>query len=629
MSSQDLSSNELREKFLGFFEAKGHEILPSSSLIPENDPTVLFTTAGMQQFKRYYLYPDEAPAARITTCQKCVRTGDIDEVGDPTHLTFFEMLGNFTFGYPSEGGSYFKEEAIAWAWEFLTNELKIDKSRIYATYFTGENGVPTDEESLEILKSVEGLTDIRPQGFDDNFWSLGTEGSPGGPTVEFYVDDIEVWNIVFNEFVLKNGKYEASELKGIDTGMGLERLAIMMQEKSDIYQTDLFIEAIKEIEKLSDLQYGDKSDADYEECWVNVRRAFRIIADHVRTAVFMADENLSPSNTNQGYVLRRVIRRAVRYGWTIQVQSLKTIILETVRIAQAQGYEIEEEKALSVISGEEVKFKKTIEEGLKKSESVFSARKAINEESYSSIMLLEEKGEILARVYSGESDDTLAGVSPEEIRSAYITGEEAFNLYQSFGFPIEMVMEMAQEKRLFVDIRGFREKLKKHQDLSRSASAGMFKGGLADNKVETTRLHTAAHLLLAALRHELDSNIEQKGSNITEERLRFDFNYPEKLTEEQIKKVEDLINLKIEESLPITMQELSIEEAKKSGATGSFHDKYGDTVKIFNIGNLEEPFSREICGGPHVENTSELGHFKITKEESSSSGVRRIKAILE
>ncbi len=626
MPLHDLSSDSIKEAYLTFFEGKGHKRLPSSSLLPENDPTVLFTTAGMQQFKRFYLFPEEAPASRVTTCQKCVRTGDIDEVGDQTHLTFFEMLGNFTFGYPKVEGSYFKKESIEWAWEFLTEVLEIDKSRIYATYFKDDNsGVPEDTESLEILKTIEGLKEIIPQGFGDNFWSLGTEGSPGGPTVEFYVDGVEVWNLVFNEFVMKNGTYEPSELKGVDTGMGLERLVAKMQGKSEVYQIDSTKPILNKIEEITELKYGDKPDSECEDCWVEVRRAFRIVADHLVAASYMASEGLSPSNTNQGYVMRRLIRRAVRYGWTLKISSLKEILDEILSVKEFES----KEKIAAIITAEEEKFKKTIDEGLKKSASVFSTKTPIEEEPYASIMQSEEKSEELARVYSGDVAESLHGATPEQIKSAYITGEEAFNLFQTYGFPIEMIMEMAQEKRLFVDIRGFRSELEKHQEKSRTASAGMFKGGLADNKIETTRLHTAAHLLLAALRHELGDDIEQKGSNITEERLRFDFNYPEKLTDEQIKKIEDLVNLKIEESLPVTMQEMEIEEAKKSGATGSFHDRYGDTVKIFTIGAMEEPFSREICGGPHVENTSELGHFKITKEESSSAGVRRIKAVLQ
>lgn len=590
ITSKHLSTNELREKFLSFFESRGHKILPSSSLLPENDPSVLFTTAGMQQFKRYYLFPDEAPSNRLTTCQNCVRTGDIDEVGDLTHLTFFEMLGNFSFGYPKFEGSYFKKEAIGWAWEFLTQGLEIDKARIYATYFKDDSsGVPEDLESLQILEGIEGLDDIRPQGFDDNFWSLGTEGSPGGPTVEFYVDGVEIWNIVFNEFVLKNRKYEPSELKGIDTGMGLERLSAMMQGKSDIYQTDGFEEIITKIGGISQTEYSGNE------------KAFRIIADHVRSAEAMIKDGVIPSNKDQGYVLRRLIRRAVVQGRKLKLDNNFTSALAT------------DEKAKMELEKEESKFRSTLERGLKKL-TIISGMKLGTQ---------WEHGQI-------------------DWQAVKLFADDLFDLFQQDGIPFEVAIEEAKKMGIAIAEKAYEkaeimkkieeevsEHKNRHQDKSRTASAGMFKGGLANNKIETTRLHTAAHLLLAALRHELGHDIEQKGSNITEERLRFDFNYPEKLTGEQLKTIEDLVNLKIEEALSVTMQEMDLEEAKKSGATGSFHDRYGDTVKIFTIGDMAEPFSREICGGPHVENTSQLGNFKITKEESSSAGVRRIKAILE
>jgi alanyl-tRNA synthetase len=573
-----MKAEQIRETFLKFFEGKGHKRLPSSSLLPENDPTVLFTTAGMQQFKRFYLFPDEAPQVRITTCQKCVRTGDIHEVGDETHLTFFEMLGNFTFGYPQTEGSYFKNEAIAWAWEFLTSELGIDKERVYATYFKGENGVPADIESLEILKTIDGLKDIRQQGFEDNFWSLGSEGSPGGPTVEFYVypesnrgvDGVEVWNLVFNEFVLKDGKYEPSELKGVDTGMGLERLAAVIQKKTSVYEIDFFAPV------MLDLKHIMRHTND-----INSESEARIIADHMRTASFMAIDGVVPSNKNQGYVLRRLIRRALFYSNMYNQAPVWGIVNNII-----QPYPELKEKERHLIA----------------------------------TVLGQEWERFALTIYKGKKEIEKLNV---------LNAKSIFDLYQTYGYPPELSIEYARTKGIEISSEDLQSEIKKHQKLSRTASVGMFKGGLADNKIETTRLHTAAHLLLAALRHELGDEIEQKGSNITEERLRFDFNYPEKLTDEQKQKIEDLVNSKIEEALPVTMQQMSLEEAKSSGATGSFHDKYGDIVKIFTIGPMEEPFSREICGGPHVQNTSELGHFRVTKEESSSSGVRRIKAVLE
>jgi alanyl-tRNA synthetase len=592
MSLQDTSAASLREKFLSFFQKKGHERVPSSSLVPENDVSVLFTTAGMQQFKRFYLFPDEASSSRATTCQKCVRTGDIEEVGDQTHLTFFEMLGNFSFGYQEKEGSYFKKEAIEWAWEFLTRELEIEKSRISATYFAGDQGIPEDSESRDLLKEITALEDskILGTGFSETFWSLGSEGSPGGPTVEFYIDGIEVWNLVFNQYVMQNGKYELSRLKGVDTGMGFERLVAMMQRTGDVYQTDLFAPIIKKIEELSTLEYGDKSDSDYinedQQCWVDVRKDFRVIADHIRSACFMVNDGIEPSNKGQGYILRRLIRRAI-----VRARSLKIEENFSNKVAEKvfevfSDYEFIQEKIQSELEKEESKFRKTLGNGLKEFEK------------------LSEK----------------------------INGKVLFDLYQTYGFPLELSVEVAKSRGIEIsenEIQEYLKMLSSHQELSRTASAGMFKGGLEDSDEQTIRLHTAAHLLLAALRQLLGPQVNQKGSNITKERLRFDFNHPEKLTDEQIKKIEDIVNEKIKENLIVTKEEMSVEEAKNSGASGVFDDRYGDRVKVYTVGPEDVYFSREICGGPHVGATGELGHFKIIKEESSSAGTRRIKAILE
>lgn len=558
-----MKSGELRENFLEFFRERGHRVIPSASLLPENDPTVLFTTAGMQQFKRFYLFPDEAPSARIASCQKCLRTGDIDEVGDKSHLTFFEMLGNFSFGYPDKDESYFKEEAITYAWEFLTEVLKIDKNRIHATYFSGDKNIPEDIISKEILEKIDGLKEIKPQGFEDNFWSLGTEGSPGGPTVEFYVDSIEVWNLVFNEFVIQNGNYIESELKGVDTGMGLERLTAVMQGKSDVYETDIYQSMIEKIEELSKKQYE------------NSPKAFRIIVDHLRSAIELISDGIIPSNKDQGYVLRRLIRRAI-------VQGSKLGIDNNFVAGFSSDSSISEE-----LKKEESKFRETLETGLKEFDKWFSWQS-----------------------------------KPEE---KIVPGSVAFNLYQTYGFPIELTEEIARDKGLAVEKKEFERKLSEHQEKSRTASAGMFKGGLADNKVETMRLHTAAHLLLAALRQVLGPEVSQKGSNITEERLRFDFNWPEKISDEQIKEIEKIVNDKISADLPVEMEEMSVAEAKESGATGVFDERYGEKVKVYSV----DDFSKEICGGPHVKRTGELSYFKIAKEQSSSAGIRRIKAILE
>jgi len=611
-----MSSSDLREKFIEFFVEKGHKIVSSSSLVPENDASVLFTTAGMQQFKRYFSFPDEAPAPKVVSVQKCVRTGDIDDVGDETHLTYFEMLGNFSFGYNADGrGSditrmdadqvsardynckpYFKKEAIAWAWEFLTKELSIDKSRIYATYFKDEkNEVPEDVESLNVLNSIDGLTEIKPQGFDDNFWSLGTEGAPGGPTVEFYVDGIEIWNLVFNEYILKNGKYEPADIKGVDTGMGLERLATVMQGVHDVYQIDTFRPIITKIEEIS----GNK----YEE----YKKEFRIIIDHIKASVYLVADGVEPSNKDRGYVLRRLIRRAIVKARQIGIENDFCVNVSPAVISTddtcggaEKSLSVNQDTILTVLESEEEKFGKTLNAGLSEFKRI---------------------GTITHEVGADRKQELY-----------YIGGMDLFNLFQNYGLPPEVAIEQSRE--LGIEVRAdamvkFSIYLLEHQNKSRTASAGMFKGGLADNKIETTRLHTVAHLLLAALREVLGEQVEQKGSNITQERLRFDFNHSEKLTPEQIEKVENIVNEKISDSLPVTMQEMAIDDAKKSGALGSFSDRYGDVVKIYTIGAQEDPYSREICGGPHVKNTSELGCFKIVKEESSSAGVRRIRARLE
>jgi len=576
-----MNSKELRKKFLEYFKEKGHLVLPSASLVPaEVDPTVLFTTAGMQQFKRYYLEPSEAPDSRLATCQKCVRTGDIDEVGDATHCTFFEMLGNFSFGFPEKKGSYSKKEAIFFAWEFLTQVLKINENRIYATYFQGERGVAEDRESLEILQGIDSLVKVVPQGFNDNFWSLGTENSPGGPTVEFYVDGVEVWNLVFNEYVLRNGIYESAKLKGIDTGMGFERLAVMLQGSASVYETDLFALAKK---RLSEIKTRDDATSE------------RIILDHVRSAIFMINDGVLPSNKDRGYVLRRIIRRAIVKAQQIGISNNFTANLAKEFYPIYEGiYEFSKETIEQELEKEESKFQKTLKDGLK---------------------ILESKNEV--------------------------SGRDLFDLYQSFGIPSEISLEEINRLKTHLlpnAVGEYEELFRKHQELSRTASAGMFKGGLSEAGEMTAKYHTATHLLLAALREVLGKDVFQRGSNITAERLRFDFSYPEKLTQKQISEVEDIVNKKIEEDLPVDMMEMSLIDAKECGAMGIFESKYGEKVKVYTIGRkdsstpngrMEPPFSREICGGPHASHTGELGHFKIKKEESSSAGIRRIKAVLE
>lgn len=561
-----MTVQDIREKFLKYFESKGHQILPSSSLIPKDDPSVLLTTAGMQQFKEWFADSTKAHTKRVATIQKCVRTGDIDEVGDNTHLTFFEMLGNFSFG------DYFKEDAIKWGLEFIEKELGVERSRIWVSIFEGDDEVPRDEESAQIWKSL-GITDIREFGRDDNFWGpTGAEG-PCGPTTEIYVDDVEVWNLVFNEFYMQpDGVLLPLPQRGVDTGAGLERIAATLNKKESVFETD-------EMHQIVDFVQG---------FGITDKKSVRIIADHLRTAAFLLADGVRPSNLDRGYVLRRLIRRAVRYaklGSKNEQFKCSKISEKIIGIYKSNYPNLETEKAkiISELDIEENKFLAVIENGVKK------------------LIELIERGK-------------------------EITGKEAFDLFQSYGFPFELSEEIAKEKGIKIDQAGFEAEFAKHQEVSRAGMEKKFAGGL-ENKddPQIIKYHTAAHLLLAALRSVLGENVHQKGANITAERLRFDFSHDEKTTDEEKKKVEDFVNNAIKSNIPITMAEMSVEEAKKAGAEGEFTAKYGDKVKVYSIGEV----SKEICGGPHVQNTSELGHFRIKKEESSSAGVRRIKAILE
>jgi len=593
-----MKARELRKKFLDFFRAKGHAIIPSASLVPsETDPTALFTTAGMHPFKQYYLKPNETEISRAATIQKCVRTVDIEEVGDETHLTFFEMLGNFSFGYPNKKNSYFKREALRYAWDFLTGEMNIDKSRICATYFQGGKEAAEDKESLKILKELDGLNKVKPQGAKDNFWSLGMEGSPGGPTVEFYVDGIEIWNCVFNEYVLKSGRYEPLKNKGVDTGMGLERMLAVLNGLDNVYETELFAPIIENLEtQISKRETANQNS----KAELNDVKSIRVIADHIKTSVFIISDGVVPSNVGKGYILRRLIRRAVRHGKILGIENDFTKpIAETVIDIYKETYpEIEENKnkIFEELEKEEEKFRKTLERGLK----------------------IIKNYELRIK-NDGEN----------------VNGKEIFDLYQSYGFPIEMSLEELEKRGVKFSKdelrKGFDAELKKHRELSRTAAMGKFKGGLADGGEKVKKLHTATHLLLAALRKVLGEHVYQKGSNITAERLRFDFSHPEKLSDEQKQKVEDLVNEIIKKNLPVTFKEVKLDEAKKSGAIGAFEAKYGEKVRVYTIGDSAQggsPFSREICGGPHAERTGELGRFKIKKEQSSGAGVRRIKAVL-
>jgi len=643
-----MEAQELRKKFLDFFRAKGHTIIPSASLVPnETDPTVLFTTAGMHPLIPYLTGEKHPKGKRLVNVQKCLRTGDIEDVGDSSHNTFFEMLGNWSLG------DYFKNDSIKWSWEFLTDKkwLGISPEKIKVTVFEGDNNASRDDESIKIWRECFKKSGISSEVYDkekgnnktarifplpkkDNWWGPAGETGPCGPDTEIFIDlgkpinsekcsngdecqpgcgcgrYVEIWNNVFMEFnkqrtVNSEQEYEYVKLKqkNVDTGMGLERMLAVLNGLDNVYETELFqliIEKIQSLEKialtptLSQRERGNK-------------KSYRIIADHIKAAVFIISDGVAPSNVGRGYVLRRLIRRAVRHGKILGIEKnfTKQIAEAAVGIYKETYPEIEgnKEKIFGELEKEEEKFRKTLKRGLRKFNDYVLRKKPKGK--------YERKGVAL--------DQRL------------LYGSDAFDLYQTYGFPKEMMQEICKEKNIEFDEEGFQEELKKHQELSRTASAGKFKGGLADGGEKVKKLHTATHLLLAALREILGEHVYQKGSNITAERLRFDFSHPEKLSDEQKQKVEDLVNKIIKKNLPVSFKEVSLDEAKKMGATGVFEAKYGDKVKVYTIGDSaqgESPFSREICGGPHAERTGELGRFKIKKEQSSGAGVRRIKAVL-
>ena len=595
-----LTSESLREMYLNFFKSKGHAVIPSASLIPENDPTVLFTTAGMHPLVPYLLGERHPAGNRLTDVQKCVRTGDIDEVGDSSHCTFFEMLGNWSLG------DYFKEQMIPWSFEFLTSPeyLGIPVEDIAVTCFAGDEDCPRDEESALLWKKCG----IKPEHIfflpkSGNWWGPAGTTGPCGPDTEMHIirnhkdadrlssDEfdkaekgtfLEIWNDVFMQYnKTAEGTYEPLKQRNVDTGMGLERTLCILNGVDSVYETDIFENAIAKIEELTGKKYGEGEE---------VTKAFRVVLDHVRTATFMLgdDHGIVPSNTDQGYILRRVIRRAVRYGRNIglpkgALNEVSKTIIEKYRGVYGElsrnAAHIAEE-----LNKEEEKFSATLKQGIKEFEKVAAALPA----------------------------------------GGMIDGHSAFRLYDTYGFPVEITMEMAREKGLSVDEEGYRAAYAEHQEKSRAGSEQKFACGLADHKEETTKLHTATHLLHAALKKVCGEDVNQKGSNITEERLRFDFNFPRKLTPEEVKQVEDLVNGEIAKDEPVVMKEMTLEEAKEQGFTGLFESKYGERVKTYSIGG----FSKEICGGPHVERTGALGTFKIAKQENVSAGVKRIKAIL-
>jgi alanyl-tRNA synthetase len=573
--SNNISSQELRELFIKFFKEKGHRLVSPSSLAPD-DPSVLFTTAGMQQFKGFYLKPEKAPSPRIVTIQPSFRTTDIEEVGDRTHLTLFEMLGNFSFGYTAASDNeqaYFKEQAIKWAWEFLTSRqwLGIPYERISATYFHGDQHISKDEASKAVLEFIGGCSKITPSTREDNFWGpTGFEG-PCGPTVEFYVDDIEVWNLVFNEYYFKNNCYTKLKYCGVDTGAGLERFLVVLNNHRDVYDTDLF-----------------KPLVDIAASKLDSPRNQRLVTDHIKATIFALADGIMPTNKEAGYVVRRLIRRsliATNKNYTLLHQIAKKVI----EIYDHQ-YPHLHNADLSILDSEIEKWR-PIE---------LAGEKHINR--------LKEKG------------------------VKRISGVEAFDLYQSHGFPIDLTNELALERHIAVDESGFWEEFEKHQKISRGGSRQKFKGGLGGHSSVEIRYHTAAHLLHRILQEVVGEHAFQRGVNITPERLRFDFAHPHPLSEAEIAQVEALVNQKISEKLPVTHKHMSLSEAMKTGAVGLFNNKYGDKVSVYAIGQWSEehiPFSLEICGGPHVDNTFEIGQFKIIKEESVSAGTRRIRATIK
>ncbi len=580
-----MHSEEIRTRFLNFFAKRGHAIMPSASLVPENDPSVLFNTAGMQPLVPYLLGQKHPLGTRIADVQKCVRTGDLDDIGDNRHFSFFEMMGNWSLG------DYFKQEAISWSHEFLTSKgegLGLDVSRLYVTIFEGDENAPYDQESKDIWMSL-GVPEHRIYALpaDDNWWSPGDNG-PCGPCSEMFYDMteqgigdlhkddfiaatkaetiIEIWNDVFMEYEKKDGKVIGKlSQKNVDTGAGLERITAVMQGKKTAYETDLLAPVIEKIQAEA---------KNYNESYA------RIVTDHLRTALFMAADGVLPSNKDRGYILRRLIRRATVRALKLSFSGEITVDILKIYIEKYKDIypEVALERNILVVTDEMIKFKKTVEDGMKEFEK----------------------------------------------------GTDAFILATTYGFPIELTLELAKEQGRDIDLEDFKNKMAEHQKLSQSASAGMFKGGLANHNEKTIRLHTAHHLLLAALQSVLGKSVHQKGSNITEERLRIDFAFDRKMTDEEKKQVEDLVNQKISEACSVIRREMPKEEAEKMGAEMEFGAKYADIVSVYFIENKEGgAFSKEFCGGPHVANTKELGHFKILKEEAVSAGVRRIKAVLE
>lgn len=578
---------EIRNKYLNFFKKHGHSIIPSAPVIPENDPSVLFTIAGMHPLVPYLLGEKHPAGTRLADYQKCIRTLDIDEVGDNRHLTYFEMLGNWSLG------DYFKQEAIAMSYEFLTKELEIPVEKLSVTCFAGNQDVPRDDESYECWKKA-GIPEEKIYFFEDNWWIAGEEG-PCGPDTEMFYDTgkpacsencnpacecgkyVEIWNNVFMEYLKdKDGTYTKLQQKNVDTGLGLERITMLLQGKQTPFEIELFAPVMQKLEELQNKDFIQSR---------------RIVAEHLRSSIMIIHDGGRPSNVDRGYILRRLLRRMTRHlnKLEINLDQLPELINVSIEAVKEMYPELidNQETIKGVILEEKDKFMKTLEKGEKEFEKVVAKLKAQNKTK--------------------------------------IDTKNVFNLYETYGFPPEMTQELAEENNLEVDMEDFDKLFKAHQEKSRLGSEAKFKGGLASTGEMEIKYHTATHLLNAALKVVLGEHVHQKGSNITKERLRFDFSHGEKMTPEEKQKVEDLVNEWIGAGLEVTVQEMPKEEAVKSGAECMFIEKYPDIVTVYTIGNI----SKELCGGPHVKNTNELGHFKIKKEESSSSGVRRIKAVLE
>ncbi len=590
-----ITGDELRKKWIEFFKKRGHTPISSASLIPENDPTVLFTTAGMHPLVPYLLGQPHPAGKRLCDAQKCVRTGDIDEVGDATHCTFFEMLGNWSLG------DYFKTEMVPWSYEFLTQELGLDPDRLAVTVFEGDSDCPRDEETAALWEKC-GIKkeNIFYLGKKHNWWGPAGQTGPCGPDTEMFFDTgkpkcgkdcspacdcgkyVEVWNDVFMQFnKTASGTFEPLKQKNVDTGMGLERALMNMQGLKSVYDTDVFMPIV---EKIKELSGADTSDAE-------ALRAVRVVADHIRTATFIIgdERGVTPSNVDQGYILRRLLRRAIRFGGAIGLKSRDYSAVAAVVVDKYKDVYPELDaaraKIVAEIDEEYDRFSRTLENGMKEFEKLCKF-----------------------------------------LQSDIIPGKSAFRLYDTYGFPLEMTVELAKERGFKVDIDGFNARFEEHKNLSHAGAEQRFKGGLADTGELTARLHTATHLMHRALKQVLnDDSVNQRGSNITPERLRFDFSFGRAMTPEEIKAVEDKVNAAIAADVPVTCEEMTVDEAKAAGAVGLFASKYGEKVKVYTMGE----YSKEICGGPHAARTGELGHFRIVKEQSSSAGVRRIKAVLE